>query len=195
VRLFGTLTGAIVSADRAEWLTPPFDLAFSTAGLPTFRTANVDLYQPGAFGGTVFPWSQHPAEGAAWERPHVIAGAVQEDSTATLLAYVRAKSGSALTAAAVSQMAYTVTDTLTRTAVPGHESVALDKNAILRAVADEDDDARWNRAGSFNFVHELAASAWPTAGRTYRYECLIVETGGAEYYVLADLVCQSVLRS
>jgi hypothetical protein len=37
MRLFGKITGAVDRYDRADWLTPPFDLAFST----TFATPTV----------------------------------------------------------------------------------------------------------------------------------------------------------
>ena len=56
---------------------------------------------------------------------------------------------------------------------------------IFDTLQTEDDDPRWYMDGGYNFLHGIAYTAFPTGNRKYRYECKIVETGGARYYVRA----------
>jgi hypothetical protein len=50
MRLFGKVDGTVDRFDRAEWLTPPFDLAFSTAVAIAgpFRAIAADAYTGGS---------------------------------------------------------------------------------------------------------------------------------------------------
>lgn len=48
MRLFGTVTGTVTRFDRAEWLTPIFDLALGAAVVVEVITVTVILYVPNA---------------------------------------------------------------------------------------------------------------------------------------------------
>lgn len=178
-------------------LWPPFDLGTVDIDptLPTFRAVNPHVWQPGCYGGLVYPWTVRPTNLGLWDRPWPIRGYVDEDSDAVILAYLLGSDGTALTSADVSQMAYTVTDTRTGIAVSGHSSSELSAGDVVRTAFTSATEARWNRTHNGNFIHPLPATAWPDAGRVYRYECLIVETGGAEFYLTADLTCRPVYGS
>lgn len=66
MRLFGKRDGAVDRLDRAEWLTPPFDLAFSAAAAKF--PGDTDWSQAGVGDSA---WSQAGVGRSAWSQAGV----------------------------------------------------------------------------------------------------------------------------
>lgn len=114
-----------------------------------------------------------------------------EDSNGYVMAYVLAADGTALQAADVASLTYSVmeqdpTDG-TWSAVVGHNAQGLTpvSTYIFDTPKNVSDDPRWNLSGGYNFLHNIAYTAFPTGGRMYRYECKVIEIGGAHYFIVA----------
>lgn len=114
-----------------------------------------------------------------------ILGTVFQDATATFLARVEDSAGTNLTQAAVASLLYTVSrvggDGASEVeTVLGHESIALDKTAVVFDTLQT--DAQWTvDATGYNFRHEMDVSqyeAFPEAGETYQVRYEVVPTSG-----------------
>ena len=53
MRLFGKVNGTIDRFDRAQWMTPPFDLALASITLGPFQVEAGQFFSPGAAAGEV----------------------------------------------------------------------------------------------------------------------------------------------
>lgn len=114
-----------------------------------------------------------------------------EDSNGYVMAYVLAADGTPLVAADVASLTYSIYEQDPSdgswSVVSGHSAVSLSpvSTYVFDTVRDVDDDPRWNLSGGYNFLHNIAYTAFPDGSRNYRYECKIIETGGAHYFVRA----------
>lgn len=195
MRLFPKIDARIDRFDRGFLFgSEPFDLG--SAGHATFRAGARAIFRPGVQDGLVWPWSVFGSRVGNWPVRPIICGTVREDADATILAYCLTAAGTPLVQADVLGLATQVTDMRTGTAVPGHAWATLSPaDTVFDTPQTAALDARWNRGGGANFIHRLPATAWPAAGRRYRYQCQVTEVGGAVWYLAAELWCQAVLRS
>ncbi len=121
----------------------------------------------------------------------IYASDIYEDGTCTLLARVYGASGTAITQATCSSIAYTITDTTNSTVV---DSGSL---TIASVVYDTlQTDAIWTRDSTgYNFKWTPAYTSFPTPSVTYAAEALVVTTSGARINVPFALTVVPIVRS
>ena len=129
----------------------------------------------------------------------VIQGKVIERGNSTVLAEIKARFSNALrmlVQADISTITYSVYNEA-GDVVSGHDEVSLTvSDIILDTPITATTDESWTLGGSgYNFVHDLAADAFPSGDQVYRYEAELTYADGRTGWVIARLECQGVLTS
>lgn len=125
---------------------------------------------------------------------------VFEDGGATIMARIIGNDAANITQASLTTITYSVFDldsATPETPVSGHDAQALTvANVVFNAL--QTGDARWADAGGdltgFNFLHAIAATAFPSAHR-YAIEYLFNPASGENFWHVVEAIARPVRTS